>query len=56
MIADIFTKALKQPEFEKFSCFMINRSARAVLTDGEGRRVTLGGRAAHLWNKLVSYA
>ena len=34
----------------------MNISTGVAVTDASGNSITLGGRAAQLWNKLVSYA
>ena len=54
MLADIFTKALARDAFIKFRDRLMN-IAQVTVSDGAGNSVTLGGRSAQLWNKLVSY-
>ena len=54
MLADIFTKALARDAFVKFRDRLMN-IAEVTVSDVAGNSVTLGGRSAQLWNKLVSY-
>ena len=54
MLADIFTKALARETFTKFRDKLMN-IAEVTVSDVAGNSVTLGGRSAQLWNKLVSY-
>ena len=55
MVADIFTKALGEEEYLKFRAVLMNERLSVMLSDAMGRVVKLGGRAAQLWNRLVSH-
>ena len=55
MVADIFPKALGEEEYLKFRTVLMNERLSVMLADAMGRVVKLGGRAAQLWNRLVSH-
>ena len=59
MTADIFTKPLDRATFERHRDRLTNRSngnTGLTVVDNEGSKVSLKGKAARLWSKLVSSA